>query len=161
MPAAHFITTWLGHLTIWLPSQCMPTACNFGVDSSSRFHFCSAENIHKVTDTIHRLLPRRVKYNGFYADLNQVLPMSFSMESHFSKLMYAWCIKCKFSTWLAQQTTKIYTVCKKYTTQPPKIILTAAVWFQEYLVQILLREHAIKRWFIFPHYLFNVRILPW
>jgi len=54
----------------------------------------------------------------------------------------------------------VYTVSQKNdTTQLPTIILTRVVWFQKFLAQILLRESAIERWFIFPPHLFTVHTL--
>jgi len=56
----------------------------------------------------------------------------------------------------------IYTVFQeKYTTQPPMIILTVVDQFQWFLVQILLSEYAIERWFVLPRHLLIVRTLPW
>ena len=51
----------------------------------------------------------------------------------------------------------IYTLSQKSIpgTQPLTTILTVVVWFQQFFVQILLSEYAIKRWFNFPPHLFS------
>jgi len=41
----------------------------------------------------------------------------------------------------------IHCVSEKDTTQPPTIILTIVVRFQQFLIQILLSKYAIERWF--------------
>jgi len=40
---------------------------------------------------------------------------------------------------------------KKDTTQPTIIVSTIVVWFQKFLVQILLSEYAIESWFLIYH----------
>ena len=53
-------------------------------------------------------------------------------------------IFCHFLTYTVSQ--------KKDTTQPPTIISTIVVWFQQFLVQMLLSKYAIKRCLdISPH----------